>query len=58
MLGGDSPGLDICISEAACALFANPPVTPPPPPTPVPLSLGGMQVLHGEINGRTLPFEP
>ena len=40
MLGGGSPGLDICINVAACALFANPPTTPPPPPKPVSLGQG------------------
>ena len=40
MLGGGSPGLDFCIGPTECALFANPPASPPPPPAPVTLGQG------------------
>ena len=35
-----SAGLEICISNSSCALFANPPTAPAPPPKPVTLSEG------------------
>lgn len=51
-IGQSSPGLNWCVSEAACKLFAAPPTAPHAPPAPQPLAAAGIQSQNCTMNPR------